>query len=194
MRCCRIASTHLHNAVFAARFTMQIARGTLVSLQVRMFDAQDNLLEASEAPLVYLHGANDIFPAIEQALEGQEAGYECSLLLEPHQAFGDFDAQLVHVVERSRIGRDVTIDMRVEGLPGVAGDARIYRVTDIADDVAVLDGNHPLAGMALRFDIKVLAVEPASADELEQAESPQVPAFLRPVAPHDLQDDDEHRH
>ncbi|MFZ5540518.1 MAG: FKBP-type peptidyl-prolyl cis-trans isomerase [Pseudomonadota bacterium] len=165
---------------------MHIARGTLVSLQVKMFDAQGNLLEASEAPLVYLHGANDIFPAVEQALEGKAAGDEVSLRLEPEQAFGAFDAQLVHVVERARIGRDVTAGMQVEGLPGVAGDTRIYRVTDVAENVAVLDGNHPLAGMALRFDIKVLGVEAASAQELAQAEAPQVPDFLRPLAPHDL--------
>lgn len=173
---------------------MQIARGMLVSLQVKMFDAQGNLLEASEAPLVYLHGANDIFAAVEQALEGKGAGDEVSLRLEPEQAFGDFDAQLVHIVERERIGRDVAVGMQVEGLPGVTGDARIYRVTDVAESVAVLDGNHPLAGMALRFDIKVLGVEPASPDELAQAETPQVPGFLRPIAPHDLHGGDGHEH
>jgi len=173
---------------------MQIARGMLVSLQVKMFDAQGNLLEASEAPLVYLHGANDIFPAGEQALEGKAPGDEVSLRLEPEQAFGAFDARLVHVVERDRIGRDVTVGMRVEGLPGAAGDTRIYRVTDVAEDVAVLDGNHPLAGMALRFDIKVLGVEPASAEELAQAEAPQVPEFLRPVAPHELHDAGDAQH
>jgi FKBP-type peptidyl-prolyl cis-trans isomerase SlyD len=165
---------------------MRIAPGMLVSLQVRMFDAQGNLLEASEAPLVYLHGANDIFPAVEQALEGKTAGDELTLQLEPHHAFGEFDAQLVHVVARDRIGRAVTVGMQVEGLPGVAGDSRIYRVTDIAEDVAVLDGNHPLAGIALRLHIKVLGVEAATAAELEQADAPQVPDFLRPVAPHDL--------
>ena len=173
---------------------MRIARGTLVSLQVRMFDAQGNLLEASEAPLVYLHGANDIFPAVEQALEAKAAGDELSLRLEPEQSFGDFDPQLVHLVERDRIGRDVTVGMQVEGLPGAAGDTRIYRVTDIADDIAVLDGNHPLAGMALRLDIKVLAVEAASAEELAQAESPQVPDFLRPAAPHDVHAGGGHEH
>jgi FKBP-type peptidyl-prolyl cis-trans isomerase SlyD len=174
--------------------TMRIATGMLVSLQVKMFDAQGNLLEASEAPLVYLHGANDIFAAVERALEGKTAGDELSLRLEPEQAFGEFDAQLVHVVDRARIGRDVTVGMRVEGLPGAAGDTRVYRVTDIAEGVAVLDGNHPLAGMALRFDIKVLGVEPASAEELAQAEAPQVPDFLRPVAPHDLHGADGHEH
>lgn len=173
---------------------MHIARGMLVSLQVRMFDAQGNLLEASEAPLVYLHGANDILPAVERALEGRAAGDELSLRLEPEQAFGDFDAQLVHVVERDRIGRDVAVGMQVEGLPGTVGDTRIYRVTDVADNVAVLDGNHPLAGMALRFDIKVLGVEAASAEELEPAEAPQPPDFLRPLAPHELHGGDGHEH
>jgi FKBP-type peptidyl-prolyl cis-trans isomerase SlyD len=174
--------------------TMRIAPGMLVSLQVKMFDAQGNLLEASEAPLVYLHGANDIFAAVERALEGKTAGDELSLRLEPEQAFGEFDAQLVHVVDRERIGRDVTVGMRIEGLPGATGDTHIYRVTDIAEGVAVLDGNHPLAGMALRFDIKVLGVEAASAEELAQAEAPQVPDFLRPVAPHDLHGGDGHEH
>ncbi len=173
---------------------MKIARGMLVSLAVKMFDAQGNLLEASEAPLVYLHGANDIFPAVERALEGKAPGEAVSLRLEPEQAFGDFDAQLVHVVERDRIGRDVAVGMQVEGLPGVPGDERIYRVTDVADEVAVLDGNHPLAGLALHFDIKVLGVEPVSAEELQQAEAPRPPDFLRPVAPHDLHDGDGHEH
>ncbi len=173
---------------------MRIAPGMLVWLEVKMFDAQGNLLEASEAPLVYLHGANDIVAAVEGALEGRTVGDALSLRLEPEQAFGEFDAQLVHVVDRERIGRDVTVGMRIEGLPGARGDTRIYRVTDIAEDVAVLDGNHPLAGMALRFDIKVLAVEAASAEELAQAEAPQVPDFLRPVAPHDLHGADGHAH
>lgn len=173
---------------------MRVAPGMLVSLQVKMFDAQGNLLEANDAPLVYLHGANDIFPAVERALEGKAVGDELSLRLEPEEAFGEFDAQLVHVVERSRIGRDATVGMRIEGLPGAAADARIYRVTDIAEDVAVLDGNHPLAGMALRFDIKVLGVQAASAEELAQAEAPQVPEFLRPLAPHDVHDGDGHAH
>lgn len=173
---------------------MRIARGMLVSLQVRMYDAQGKLLEETDAPLVYLHGADDILSAVERALEGKAAGDALSLWLEPQQAFGEFDAQLVHVVERERIGRDVAVGMQVEGLPGAAGDSRIYRVTDLAEDVAVLDGNHPLAGMALRFDIQVLGVEAASAEELERAEAPLLPDFLRPVAPHDLHDGDGREH
>lgn len=172
---------------------MKIEPGCLVTLAVKMADAQGNLLEETDAPLVYLHGADDIFPAVEKALEGQREGFHCVLRLDPDAAFGDYDAGLVFLVDRDALGRDVAPGMQVEGRPGVEGDSRIYRVTDVADDVAVLDGNHPLAGMALQFDIRVLGVErpdPATADE----PLAQVPGFLRPVSNADLHKPDPHRH
>ena len=82
---------------------MQIENGCLVSLDVSMYDAQGQLLEQSESPLVYLHGAGDIFPRIEAALAGQEAGFRTSLLLEPEDAFGAADASLIHLVECRRL-------------------------------------------------------------------------------------------
>jgi FKBP-type peptidyl-prolyl cis-trans isomerase SlyD len=173
---------------------VKIAAGALVSLDVRMYDAQGNLLEASSDPMVYLHGANDIFPAVERALEGQEAGYETALRLEPQDAFGDDDPNLLHLVPRAVLGPHVTVGMKVESVPGIAEDGRVYTVTDVTDSVVVLDGNHPLAGRALRLQIKVLAVEPASDEEIEQAHATNAPDFLRPVERHDLHGDDEHRH
>lgn len=173
---------------------MKIENGCLVSLQVSMFDAQGELLEQTDAPLVYLHGAQDIFARIEAALAGQEAGYRTSVVLEPEQAFGDADESLVHLVECRKLGAKVEVGMRYEGLPGTP-DGRIYTVTDIAEGVAVLDGNHPLAGWALRFDLRVLTVERADDDELALAMRPLVPEFLRVPAPHDLhraRDDTEH--
>jgi FKBP-type peptidyl-prolyl cis-trans isomerase SlyD len=173
---------------------LKIAAGTLVSLEVKMYDAQGNLLEASTDPLVYLHGSSDIFPVIEQALAGQEEGFETALVLEPQDAFGDDDPDLLHLVPRAGLGEPVRIGMKVEGVPGEPSDGRIYTVTEVTDTIAVLDGNHPLAGRALRFAIKVLAVEEASDDELEQAESPATPDFLRPVARHDVHGGDDHEH
>ena len=174
---------------------MKIAAGTLVSLDVKMYDAQGNLLEASTDPLVYLHGASDIFPAIERALEGQEAGYETALRLEPHDAFGDDDPALLHLVPRSSLGEQVRIGLKTEGVPGQPKDGRIYTVTDLTDSIAVLDGNHPLAGRALRFEIKVRGVEAATDEEIEQAEAAGTPDFLRPVARHDVHGlDDGHEH
>ena len=164
---------------------MKIEPGCLVSLDVAMYDAQGGLLEKTDAPLVYLHGAGDIFPRIEAALAGQAAGFRASVLLEPEEAFGDADAALIHLVECGRLGPKVEVGMRFEGLPGQA-DGRIYTVTDIAEGMAVLDGNHPLAGWALRFDLHVRAVERASDEQIAAAERPEVPEFLRVIEPHDL--------
>jgi len=173
---------------------VKIEDGCLVSLDVSMFDAQGNLLEKTESPLVYLHGAGDIFPRIEAALAGHDAGHRATVMLEPEEAFGDADATLVHLVECRRLGPKVEVGMRYEGLPGQA-DGRIYTVTDVAEGVAVLDGNHPLAGWALRFELHVRNVERASEDELAEAQRPQLPDFLRVVEPQDLhspRDDTEH--
>jgi FKBP-type peptidyl-prolyl cis-trans isomerase SlyD len=164
---------------------VQIEDGCLVSLDVSMFDAQGQLLEKTESPLVYLHGAGDILPRIEAALAGHEAGHCTSLLLEPEEAFGDADASLVYLVECRKLGPKVAVGMCYEGLPGHS-DRRIYTVTDVAEGMAVLDGNHPLAGWALRFDLHVRRVERASEDELAAAERPQPPDFLRVVEPQDL--------
>ena len=161
---------------------MKIEDGCLVSLDVSMFDAQGNLLEKTDSPLVYLHGAGDIFPRIEAALAGHDAGHRATVMLEPEDAFGDADATLVHLVECRRLGPKVEVGMRYEGLPGQA-DGRIYTVTDVAEGVAVLDGNHPLAGWALRFELHVRSVERASEDALADAQRPQLPGFLRVVEP-----------
>ncbi|MGE5338275.1 MAG: FKBP-type peptidyl-prolyl cis-trans isomerase [Gemmatimonadota bacterium] len=168
---------------------MKIEDGCLVSLMVRMFDPQGNLLEETDAPIVYLHGAGDIFPRIEAALAGQEPGFRTSVSLEPEDAFGEFEAERVHLVDVRSLGVEVAPGMRFEGLPG-APDGRTYTVTDVAEGMAVLDGNHPLAGRTLRFDIDVVDARRASADELAEAELPEVPDFLQVVAPHDVRDGD----
>jgi FKBP-type peptidyl-prolyl cis-trans isomerase SlyD len=149
---------------------MKITAGTFVSLHVKMFDAQGELLEESDQPLVYLHGGSDIFAKIEQALDGQETGFATSVWLEPEDAFGEDDA---------KCGQDVDVGMHFEGVPGQAPDGRVYRVVDLTDDVAVLDGNHPLAGLALRFDVEVVGVEVASDALAPEAERAEVPDYLR---------------
>ena len=168
---------------------MKITRDCLVSLAVRLHDAQGNLLEASDTPLVYLHGHQDILPKLEQALEGRASGERLSLLLEPEDAFGDDDPALLHLVPVPQLGAAARVGMRFEGLPGQPSDGRVYTVTQVADGVALLDANHPYAGWALRFDLEVLKVEAASPADLEGADAAVVPEFLRPVAAHDLHRD-----
>jgi len=162
---------------------MKIDLGALVSLDVTMYDAQGILLEHSEEPLVYLHGHDDLFPQVEEALAGKEAGARVALQLEPEEAFGDYDPALVLLMPLDNLGEGVEVGMRVEG-DGAEGTAgRIFTITDIAEGMAVLDGNHPLAGFALRFDITVLEVRAASPEELADADSPRLPEFLRLAEP-----------
>ncbi|HET9023678.1 MAG TPA: peptidylprolyl isomerase [Burkholderiaceae bacterium] len=162
---------------------MKIDQGALVSLDVTMYDAQGNLLEHSDEPLVYLHGHDDVFPRVEEALAGKEAGARVALQLEPEEAFGDYDPALVLLMPLENLGEGVEVGMRVEGDGGQGTPGRIFTITDIADGMAVLDGNHPLAGFALRFDIAVIDVRGASAEELADAEAPRLPEFLRLAEP-----------
>ncbi len=162
---------------------MKIDHGALVSLDVTMYDAQGNRLEHSEEPLVYLHGHDDVFPLVEEALAGKEAGARVALQLEPEEAFGDYDPELVLLMPLEDLGQGVEVGMRVEGDDGDVASGRIFTITDIAEGMAVLDGNHPLAGFALRFDITVLDVRAASPEELADADSPGLPEFLRLAEP-----------
>jgi FKBP-type peptidyl-prolyl cis-trans isomerase SlyD len=135
-----------------------------------MRDAQNEPLQGTDAPLTYLHGGyGGLLEALERALEGLRVGDEVKLQLEPDQAFGDYDADLVRVEPVERYGEGLQQGMQVE--EEFEGESRIYMVTDVADGKAVLDGNHPLAGMALRFFVKVLSVRSATPDEISQGVS-----------------------
>jgi len=162
---------------------MKIDQGALVSLDITMYDAQGILLEHSEEPLVYLHGHDDVFPLVEEALAGKEAGARVALQLEPEEAFGDYDPALVLLMPLDNLGPGVEVGMRVEGNDAEGTAGRIFTITDIAEGMAVLDGNHPLAGFALRFDITVLEVRAASPEELADADSPRLPELLRLAEP-----------
>lgn len=162
---------------------MKIEEGALVSLDVTMYDAHGNLLEHSDEPLVYLHGHDDVFPRVEQALAGQETGARVALQLEPEDAFGDYDPALVLLMPVENLGEGVEVGMRVEGDGAQGASGRIFTITDIAEGMAVLDGNHPLAGMALRLDITVVDVRGASPEEIDEAEATRLPDFLRLAEP-----------
>jgi FKBP-type peptidyl-prolyl cis-trans isomerase SlyD len=130
-----------------------------------MHDAQ-NVPLVAPAELSYVHGGyGQLFDKLEEALEGHQAGERLQVQLEPEDAFGEYDAQLMRVEKLERYGQGLTVGMEIEE------DERIYRVTDIAGGSAVLDANHPLAGMALRFSVVILAVRAATREEVDRAVS-----------------------
>lgn len=151
---------------------MQIAKNTVVSMDIELFDINGTLIERSEEPLVYLHGGYDnIFPMVEQTLEGHKIGDALKVRLEPEEAFGEYDEKLVRLESRERFPEVLDVGMQFEGIPGDEavedGEATIYTVTDIAEGKVVLDGNHPLAGMALDFSCTVTGVRAASEEEID---------------------------
>lgn len=149
---------------------MKIAKDTVVTVKYILSDAQDTVIEEGQEPMVYLHGGyENTLPKIEEALDGKEAGYTVKIQVEPEDAFGDYDASLVKIEPRNRLPEPIEVGMQFEGAPESDEDGDmplIFTVTEIADDQVVLDGNHPLAGIALRFDLTVLEVRAASAEEL----------------------------
>jgi len=131
----------------------------VVTLRVELHDAQGVKIQ-DLSNLTYLHGGyGELFAALERVLEGKAAGESVRIQLEPEDAFGEYDADLLRVEPAERYGEGLVVGMEVEE------HSRFYRVTDVADGKAVLDGNHPLAGIALRFFCEILSVRTAKPEE-----------------------------
>lgn len=152
---------------------MPIAAPCVVTLSWRLEDALGNLIDELPEPVEFFFGGEDLLEKVEQALAGQEAGFQTRLHLEPEHAFGDYDAALVFFEERSVFPEGIEVGMQFDELPdgckttGLRADA-LYTVTEIYPTHVVLDGNHPLAGIALRLDLTVRDVREASAEEIER--------------------------
>jgi FKBP-type peptidyl-prolyl cis-trans isomerase SlyD len=151
----------------------QIGKDTVVTLSYEVTDTDGNVLDAGEEPLIYLHGGyGDVFEAIEHALQGKSVGDTVTMKLQPAQAYGEYDADLVLIESVDVLPQPLKIGMQIEGEPeGEPDEAIFYRVTDIAEGKAVLDGNHPLAGMALIFTGTITALRPASPAEIEAGQA-----------------------
>lgn len=150
---------------------MNITSPCVVTLVWTLTDAQGQLIDELDEPVEFFYGGNDLLPKVEEALADQAAGFEAQLHLEPEQAFGDYDAELVCYEERALFPEAVEPGMQFEGLPDGAATSGmppdlIYTVTEVYPSHVVLDANHPLAGIALRVQLKVLDVREATVDEV----------------------------
>lgn len=151
---------------------MMISAPCVVSLTWLLTDAQNHAIDELKEPVDFFFGGNDLLAPVEQALDGHVTGDEVKLQLEPEQAFGDYRPERVCFEDRKLFPEQLEPGMAFEGLP--AGHATpdmsadlIYVVTEVYDSHVVLDGNHPLAGMALRLTMRVRAVREADPAEVE---------------------------
>ena len=166
---------------------LQVGANTVVTVEFWITDTDGEALDDSGGPVSFLHrGLDSLLPRLDDAVEGKEPGFEQTFHLEPEDAFGDYDAELLRVEPRARFPEPLEVGMQFEGVPGpesddgqglmvseadddeVSEDSLIFIVTDLTEDKVVLDANHPYAGMALRVRIKLLGVRKADPEEIEQ--------------------------
>lgn len=147
---------------------MLIARNTVVTLEYRVKGSDGSVVDEGAAPLVYLHGGyGGIFDRLEEELQGKALGDALEVTLQPEEAFGEYDAELVVVEPRKLFPDNIDVGMQFERSGDDGEDEDIlFTITDIADDKVVIDGNHPLAGMPLIFACTVTGVRAASAEEI----------------------------
>ncbi len=147
---------------------MQVSENKVVSFHYTLKDDAGEVLDSSEGrdPLTYLHGAGNIIPGLEKALEGKDAGDHVEVSVAPEEAYGNRNDALVQSVPRSAFeGVD-------EILPGMQFQAQtpngmqILTVMKVEDDVVVVDGNHPLAGKTLHFSVDITDIREATEEEL----------------------------
>ena len=145
---------------------MKIDKDTAVTLSFKVADAAGKLIDNGTEPMVYLHGGYDnTFPKIEEALQGQEAGYQVTLTLAPSDSCGERDEALLTTIDKKDFPPGVKVGGQLQGR-GEDGQEIVFNVLKIKGPVVHLDGNHPLAGKTLRFSVKVIDVRAATGEEI----------------------------
>ncbi len=153
---------------------MKITPQCVVALTWTLKDTLGEVLDELDDPVEFLLGGQDLLAKIEERLQGHEAGDTAELHLEPENAFGDYDENLVFLEARKLFPAEIEEGMTFDGAALPAGctagipTALIYTVTEIYPEHVVLDGNHPLAGIAIRLRLKVESVREATEEEVGQ--------------------------
>lgn len=148
---------------------MQIDANKVVTLNYTLKDDEGALLdESQDGSFVYLHGASNIIPGLENALSGKSSGDKMSVSIAPGDAYGERDEARVESVPREMFPDDTEIEPGMQfHAQGPSGQAIMVTVVGVEGDKVEIDGNHPLAGVALNFDVEVMEVRDATAEEIE---------------------------
>jgi FKBP-type peptidyl-prolyl cis-trans isomerase SlyD len=145
-----------------------IASGKVVNLIYSLKNDQGEVLDRadSDSPFTYLHGAQQIVPGLENALEGMKAGDKKSVQVEPAEGYGELNPDLKLTVNRSQFPGKVEIEagMQFEA-HSPDGQGVVFTVESVEGDKVKIDGNHPLAGQRLHFDVEVVSMRDATEEE-----------------------------
>lgn len=145
---------------------MNIHKDTAVTIRLKVQDQQGQVIEDGKQPVAYLHGGyGNLLPRLEEALEGQAAGFKLQLDLPAADAFGERDESLVQTIPKTQFPPGVKVGGQLEGR-GEDGRTHVFTVVKIKGPQVILDGNHPLAGKHLKVSLEVMGVREASSEEI----------------------------
>lgn len=152
---------------------MNIAKDCIVAIDFTLTNDAGDVLDTSEgkSPLVYLHGSGGLIPGLEAQLDGKSKGDQIQAVVAPELAYGPRHEDRVIDVPRDRFPEDLELEVGMTLQAQSPGGVQMVRVVAIADDSVNLDGNHPLAGETLHFDVKIMEVREATPQELAQAQA-----------------------
>lgn len=148
---------------------MQIIQQSVASIEFTLTDDEGRVIDSSKnsGPLVYMHGAGSLLPGLQAKLEGKSAGDAFKTRIAPEDAYGERDPKKVQSVPRSHLPEEVEVQLGMQFQTQSIEGMEVMTVVKIQDETIKLDGNHPFAGVALNFEMKVLEVREATAEELE---------------------------
>ncbi|MDR2335065.1 MAG: FKBP-type peptidyl-prolyl cis-trans isomerase [Burkholderiaceae bacterium] len=168
---------------------MEITQQCVVALTWELKDTLGDELDVLDEPVEFLVGGDDLLTRIDEALQGHKVGDELQLHLEPEEAFGEYQENLIFLEPRDKFPADIEEGMTFDGTalpeglsPGMPKDA-LYTVAQIYPEHVVLDGNHPLAGIALRIKLKIHAIREATEDEIGRGSAGTGFFRIQPMAP-----------
>jgi FKBP-type peptidyl-prolyl cis-trans isomerase SlyD len=149
--------------------SMQIANETVVAFDYILTDDQGEVLDSSEGrePLAYLHGSGGIIPGLEAALEGKKVGDQLDVSIAPEDAYGVRNETLVRNVPRAQFNGVDSLEVGMQFRANTDAGQMVFTVVSIAGDSIEIDGNHPLAGMRLNFNVTIREVRDASQEEIQ---------------------------
>ncbi len=148
---------------------MKVIENAVVVIDYTLKDNDGEVIDSSEGagPLAYLHGAGNIIPGLEDALLGKEAGDEVQASIEPKDAYGERVEDMKQEVPKELFGGIDKIEVGMQFQSETDAGPVMVTVVEMGDEMITVDGNHPLAGVHLNFDVTIREVREASEEELE---------------------------
>lgn len=147
---------------------MQIIKQSVATIEYTLTDDAGVTIDSSKerGPLVYLHGVGGILPALEASLEGKVAGDEVKARIEPAQGYGERSEENVMNIPRTQLPAEVDIEVGMQFKTEGPNGPQVVTVAGVEGDQVTLDGNHPLAGVTLNFEVKILEIRKATEEEV----------------------------